>query len=87
MQRQNSDLQCRIEELEEELDEIKRKQRRSVLTTSTPQNFNTYAGEMNQLIEERNAMREEIANLQERLVEANTEKTGVSLVVLMLGKK
>ncbi|VDM16936.1 unnamed protein product, partial [Hydatigera taeniaeformis] len=84
--RQNSDLQCRVEELEEELEEANRKQRRSALTCPATPNFNPYAGEVTQLMEERNAMREEIAHLQERLVAATTEKTGAADMELVYQK-
>ncbi|VDK33552.1 unnamed protein product [Taenia asiatica] len=82
--RRNSDLQCRVEELEEELEEANRKQRRSALTGSVTPSFNPYAGEVTQLMEERNAMREEIAYLQERLAAATTEKAGVSFAATAL---
>lgn len=80
-QREKTDLQCRVEELEEELEESNRRQRRHGLSalnaTASSSGFIPYANEMNQLIEERNTMREEIAHLQERLTTATTEKTGV----------
>ncbi|KAM7537030.1 hypothetical protein Aperf_G00000067063 [Anoplocephala perfoliata] len=90
-QRENTDLQCRVEELEEELEESSRRQRRNVLSTSTgpaasSPSFNPYANELNQLIEERNTMRDEIANLQERLTTATAEKTGVANMELVYQK-
>ncbi|KAL5965565.1 Unconventional myosin-XVIIIa [Taenia solium] len=84
--RRNSDLQCRVEELEEELEEANRKQRRSALTGSVTPSFNPYAGEVTQLMEERNAMREEIAYLQERLAAATTEKAGAADMELVYQK-
>ncbi|KAH9282632.1 Unconventional myosin-XVIIIa [Echinococcus granulosus] len=84
--RQNSDLQCRVEELEEELEEANRKQRRSALTGPATPSFNPYAGEVTQLMEERNAMREEIAHLQERLATSTTEKAGAADMELVYQK-
>ncbi|KAL5110738.1 Unconventional myosin-XVIIIa [Taenia crassiceps] len=84
--RQNSDLQCRVDELEEELEEANRKQRRSALAVPVTPTFNPYAGEMTQLMEERNAMREELAHLQERLAAATTEKAGATDMELVYQK-
>nr|CDS31290.2 myosin xviiia [Hymenolepis microstoma] len=79
-QRENTDLQCRVEELEEELEENSRRQRRAAIsnTSASSPSINSYANELYQLIDERNSMREEIANLQERLTTANAEKAGAA---------
>ncbi|VDO03874.1 unnamed protein product [Rodentolepis nana] len=79
-QRENTDLQCRVEELEEELEENSRRQRRAAIssTSASSPSVNSYANELYQLIDERNSMREEIANLQERLTTANAEKAGAA---------
>lgn len=66
------------------MEEANRRQRRSALTGSVTPSFNPYAGEVTQLMEERNAMREEIAHLQESLAAATTEKAGVSFAVTVL---
>ncbi|KAM3172569.1 hypothetical protein ACTXT7_014260 [Hymenolepis weldensis] len=79
-QLENNNLQCRIEELEEELEESNRRQRRTTISSTSVSSpgFNSYANELSQLIDERNSMREEIGNLQERLAAANAEKVGAA---------
>ncbi|VDL31634.1 unnamed protein product [Hymenolepis diminuta] len=79
-QLENTNLQCRVEELEEELEESNRRQRRTAIssTSALSPGFNSYANELSQLIDERNSMREEIGNLQERLAAANAEKVGAA---------
>lgn len=79
--RQNVELQSRIEELEENLEEANIKNQRSALNLSTQSitspGFSSYADELTQLINERNLMRDEISDLQARIATAASEKSGV----------
>uniref|UniRef100_A0A0X3NLF0 Uncharacterized protein n=1 Tax=Schistocephalus solidus TaxID=70667 RepID=A0A0X3NLF0_SCHSO len=76
-QRQNSELASRVEELEENLEDMASRQRRSVIgaSASSPA-LSAYVEELSQATEERNSLRQEVADLQERLKSAANERAG-----------
>ncbi|BHF63640.1 hypothetical protein SprV_0200663400 [Sparganum proliferum] len=76
-QRQNSELASRVEELEENLEDMAARQRRSVIgaSASSPA-LSVYVEELSQATEERNNLRQEVADLQERLKTAANERAG-----------
>ncbi|KAL7065163.1 hypothetical protein AAHC03_04571 [Spirometra sp. Aus1] len=76
-QRQNSELASRVEELEENLEDMAARQRRSVIgaSASSPA-LSAYVEELSQATEERNNLRQEVADLQERLKAAANERAG-----------
>ncbi|VDN16820.1 unnamed protein product [Dibothriocephalus latus] len=84
-QRQNSELASRVEELEENLEDMSTRHRRSVIgaSASSP-SLSAYVEELSQATEERNSLRQEVADLQERLKAAANERAGVSISILVL---